>query len=416
MEQKTRIRAHAIVSHIERFFQTDISYIMSGGFWLSGNQIYAAIVAFALSIAFAHVIPKESYGVYKYILSAGGIISALSLTGLGTAVLQSTSRGYDGVLKQAFKTSLAWSIVPIGASVCGSMYYLIHHNVTLGLAFIVIAICNPLIQSAFLYKSFLNGKKRFQTTSHFGVIQNTLSSLTIFFAILFTPSPLSLAIAYFGSNAVIGLILYAYTQRTYVLNTHEDAGAMSYGKHMSLINILDTIATHIDKILLFQILGGTALAVYTFAIAIPEQLRAFFKIIPQLAIPKFATQHIHSIQQTIFPKIGKIMLLTIPLIVAYILTAPYIFQLFFPAYRESVIYSQVFCLILITEGGLSGAVLKAQRAIKEQYILNVSTNICKIILLCVLSITYGIWGIIIARIIGRYISFIIGIYILKRLA
>lgn len=415
MNKATNKDSRDIVAYIERFFQTDISYIANGGFWLSFGQAYAAIIAFTLSIAFAHFIPKETYGVYKYILSTGGIISALSLTGLGTAVLQATSRGLEGVLNRAFKTSITWSIVPVLVSLIGSGYYFFSNNTTLAISLLIVALCNPFIQSSFLYKFFLNGKQKFKTTSLYLISQNTISSGILLAIILLAPSPIYLTLAYFGSNAILGLYFYFSTQTHHVENDLTDPDSITYGKHISLINVLDTIATHIDKIILFQIMGGTALAVYAFAIAIPEQLRAFFKIIPQLAIPKFSIQQKAIIQQTIFPKIGKIILVTIPIVLLYIITAPYIFKIFFPSYTESVIYSQVFSLMLLVEGGISGAIFKAHKAIKEQYILNLSINILKITLLVVFGFMYGIWGIVAARLLSRYIGFIVGLILLKKL-
>lgn len=412
---KDQRKESRLIRYAEKFFKTDITYIASGGFWLSSGQIYAAIIAFLLSIAFANFIPKESYGVYKYILSAGGIISAFSLTGLATAVLQSTARGLDGVLTHAFKTSLKWSVLPILASSSASIYYFLQQNNTLGLAFIIIAICNPLIQASFLYKSFLNGKKRFKKTTQLLIIQNTITALLILGAILYTTHPLLIALAYFGGNALLGILLYIYTYKTQRVSLETDPEAIAYGKHISVINILNTVATHIDKILLFQLIGGTALAVYAFAIAIPEQIRALFKTIPQLAIPKFAAQDIHSIKKNIFPKIWKIFLITTPIVIVYILTAPYIFNIFFPAYSESILYSQIFSIILLVEGGIAGAIFKAQKALREQYTLNIVTNIIKIVLLLVLVVPYGIWGVVGARILGRYTSFGVSLILLTRL-
>ena len=66
----------------ERYFKTDMVYVARGGFWVTAGNIVSALAAFGLAVAYANLLPKESYGTYKYILSLAGIIGAFSLTGL----------------------------------------------------------------------------------------------------------------------------------------------------------------------------------------------------------------------------------------------------------------------------------------------------------------------------------------------
>ena len=69
----------------------DLKYFASGGFWTTLGQGINAILAFALTIAFANMIPKETYGIYRYILSIAGILNIFTLKGMNTAVVQAVA-------------------------------------------------------------------------------------------------------------------------------------------------------------------------------------------------------------------------------------------------------------------------------------------------------------------------------------
>src|ERR1041384_6093938 len=110
-----RVKATETLHKSENLLQTDITYLLKGGFWLSASQVIATLSGFLMSIAFANLISKEAFGIYKYALSVAGIIGALSLTGMGTAVTRSVAKGFES-LRQGFRTNLKWSL---GITVAG---------------------------------------------------------------------------------------------------------------------------------------------------------------------------------------------------------------------------------------------------------------------------------------------------------
>ena len=78
----------------ESLFKTDMIYLAKGGGWLVFGQAIATFLGFFVSIAFANLISKESFGIYKFVLSMAGIVGAFSLTGLGVAVTQSVAQRF----------------------------------------------------------------------------------------------------------------------------------------------------------------------------------------------------------------------------------------------------------------------------------------------------------------------------------
>ena len=71
-------------------------------------------------------------------------------------------------------------------------------------------------------------------------------------------------------------------------NQNHDPETISYGKHLSFTGIIGTVATYLDRLLIFHYLGAVEVAIYSIAIAPPEQIKNLFKNIPTLAMPKLA--------------------------------------------------------------------------------------------------------------------------------
>lgn len=393
------------LNRLEKYLNVDIRYVASGGFWLATAQAIASVSGFLITLAFANWFPKESYGTYRYLLSAAGLLSALSLSGLNTAIIQSVARGYEKIFRRAWIRNWRWSVGFVLASLGVAGYYFWQQNSILALGMVITAVGAPLLNSWLLFKSFLNGKQKFRSLAWSSLWVSTIPALAIILSVWVSNNILVVLAVYYLSNIIVASLMYWQTLRTYRPNNLEDPSSHRFSRHLSLINILDVIATYIDKVLAFQLLGGTVLAVYSLATAIPEHLRTLLKNIATMAIPRYSNRTLPVIANTISKKILLMLAITVPCVIIYVAFAPLIFSILFPQYLDSIVYSRLFAVILLFEGGLAGAALKATMAIKEQYVLNIGTNITKIGLLVLGAFYFGLWGIIVARILTRALSF-----------
>jgi len=82
--------------------------------------------------------------------------------------------------------------------------------------------------------------------------------------------------------------------------------------------------------------------------------------------------------------------------------------LLFPKYPESVLYSQVYMLMLLFNGSLIGAHLDSRVLIKEKYLLKAGVALTRLILLFPLIGLFGIWGAIIAQLSTYLFGYILG--------
>ncbi|HYC82964.1 MAG TPA: oligosaccharide flippase family protein [Candidatus Paceibacterota bacterium] len=410
-----KAKIYQLLRRSERIFKTDMVYLAHGGFWLTVGQAAASLSAFVLALIFANFLTKEDYGSYKYILSLAALLSSFSLTGFSTSIVQSAAKGYDGVLRIAFWKNLLWSLPISLITMGGGAYYFIQGNNLFGFSLIAIAILNPFINSALFYSSFLSAKKDFRRLSLYSIVSSIVPFIFIVAALIFTKDLLIIIVAYFLGAAIATTYLYLLTLKNFKPNQSVNPDFLDYSKHLSLMNLISLIANQIDKVIIFHYVGPAQLAIYSIAIAIPEQAKGLLKGMSNLALPKFAERSAKEIKRDFFAKMSKFALVIMLGVVFYVFAAPFIYPLLFPYYTESIFYSQLFSISLLSAiGVLPIAFLQAQGAKRELYYLNTVSAAVQIVTLFVLTAWYGLLGAILSRMITRFATTLIATYQVKR--
>ncbi|HET8581142.1 MAG TPA: oligosaccharide flippase family protein [Candidatus Paceibacterota bacterium] len=390
----------------EKYTKTDMVYLAKGGFWLVLAQVGSVLLSFALAVAFGHLAGQDTYGNYKYVISLAGLFTAFSLTGIGTAVTQATARGYEGSLRQGARLSLKWGWgVSVLALAVAGYYFFFEHDAFLAVALVIVAVCMPLMNAYSLFGSFLNGKKDFTRSSIYGVLNAALPTLILIAALFWTDRAIVFIITYFVANTIADIIAHITTLR-HAKNEEQDPDIFLYGTHLSVMGIVNTIASKIDSVSVFILLGPVQLAIYAYAAAIPEQIKGGIKIIGALAMPKFSQRTVSEIKATIW---GRIFLLTAALacaVLVYVGLAHWIFALFFPVYMDSIWYSQLYAASIVFTGFVTPltAILQAQRKTRELYFATSVGSVTLIILLPVLTFFWGILGAVISQILYRAVN------------
>jgi O-antigen/teichoic acid export membrane protein len=398
---------------LEPHAKTDMVYATKSGFWLVTNQVFGALVSLVLSILFAHFLSKETFGIYKYIISLAGIATAFSLTGVNAAVIRGVAQGYDGVLKQSIRVQALWCIPQFLFSFVLALYYFYNGNSVYGICFIIICIASPITGIANTYTAFLNGKKDFRTFTFFNMGSNALYFVAMATISIWSADVILLITGYFVSVMIANTYfcwraLYRYPRANNLTRTED----MPYAKSLSVMNIGSTIAQHVDNIVIFHFMGSAQLAIYSFATIIPERIRSMFGIISTAALPKLAEKNADETtarrtRAGIRPKVFRLILLAIVIIILYIVAAPYIFYMLFPQYAGSIVYSQVFSLcILVIASYIPVPALFAGRKQKELNIINVGLPVARIIVSIGAIIIFGIWGAIFTKI-GYYLLLVV---------
>jgi O-antigen/teichoic acid export membrane protein len=402
--QSLKQRGYDFLRSTEKYAKTDMVYLAKGGFWLTFGQGLSSLAGFALSIGFANLLTQQTYGVYKYILSIGGIIGIFSLSGLSSALVRATAKNKDGTFLKMFWISIKWGVIVaiLGAGV--SAYYFYKGNSIFAIGILIVGACTPLIDSLELYGAFLNGKKDFRRSGIYRSVRSIVTSIGMIALLFLTNKALFLIIGYFFLHICSLAFLFKKTTDLHITNNEVDSEAFHLAKHTSIMTAFASFAERIDNILVFQFLGPAQLAIYNFAQVIPVNLAGFLKNISALATPKYAIQEKELAKKSLLQKSFKIFLLSLLMVIFYIVLAPLIYSTFFPSYIESVAYSQLYALIILFSGGLPVALLDAHIAIKEKYVVTIISGLQKIIILFIGVYFWGLWGLIIARVLTKLIA------------
>lgn len=413
--EQLKIRTVALLRWSERYTRTDMLYLTRGGFWLSVGQGVALISGLVLAVAMANLIPPEVYGQYSFVVAASGIIGAFALTGMGTAVTQAVARGYEGAVRTGFRVSMIWSLGAALLALGASMYYYLNGNILLSLSFLPIAIATPIILSSSLYQAYLHGKKDFRAATIFSGAHQVIHLVTLVSTLLLTQNPAIIVTAHFAVEALVALAFYGATLYRYKPGSDTDPKTLSYGKHLSFMNVLSATAAHLDKILVFHHIGATQLAIYAFAIAPLKKLKLPENTIANLALPKLSEHTLKELKKTLPKKVALLFFVMLGAVVTYILFAPYLFQLLFPQYMESVLYSQVYALtLLFTPTMLFNKALVAHMKTKELYFIRTIIPLVSVTGYVVLLPIFGIWGVLATALLAHAFGSSLSTYLFYR--
>ncbi|MFC1756648.1 oligosaccharide flippase family protein [Patescibacteria group bacterium] len=411
---KIKKRILSLLMKTQKFSKTDNVYLGTQGFFISVNYTIVFVLGLLTAMAFARFVPKEIYAHYQYLLSIMSLLGIFSLRGISASLTRSTARGFEGSFNLAIKKKFVWSLIGSAVALVLSGYYILKGNDVLAIGSAFIALLIPFMETADTYTAYFEGKKNFKHLAKLNIFYQFAYTTVVLIIIYFYPQLLPLFLGY----AVIAILVkwfFNYSIIKKVKGKKVDATMVKYGKHLSLMGVITTIAKHLNKILIFHYVGAIQLAIYAFADIPQKQATAFLANLRSIAYPKLAEKN-KDIQIKVW--IRKLLLVTVFVSVGvalYILISPYLYRIFFPTYMEAVKYSRMlFLLVLFFPLSFLPLIFQAKKMQKELYQWNTLTAIAEIILLFSLIPLYGVWGLIYAQLISKTISSIFSIYLFKK--
>ncbi len=415
MINKIKSWLYQFLRRTQKYTGTDNVYLAKGGSWLTLSRTGALFISLGLGIIWANFVPKEIYGQYKFILSLAGILAIFSLQGMKSATVRAVSRNFDGTIKLILKTKLRWSALILLAGFALAVYYWLNDNQVLALSFLIVGFLSPIINSFSIYGEYLLGKKRFDLGSQYTLIRNFLTAAVIITAIFLTKNVIYIILTYFIASSILSIFFYFLTLKKIPPSQNVDQKTISYGKHLSLIGIIGTIGGQIDKILIFHYLGAIELAIYSFAVVLPDYIGETTRTLKHLALPKLSVKDDQEIKKTIRPKVIRYGLFLAGAVVLYIIFADLVFKLFFPAYMDSVFYSRIYAIAVLGNiTFLPRLSFVAKAKTKTLYTYDTTLNIIKILIIFISLYFFGLLGIIVGRVISSFISIPIAFFLFQR--
>ena len=397
------------------FLGVDLKYFISGGSWTAYNQFVNGLLSFLLVIVFANLLPKETYGVYTYLLSLAGFFTVFTLSGMNTAVLQAVASGNEGILKSSVKYQIKWNTIMMAVLFGLSGYYFWNNNYTFAVSLMILGVASPLTNALNTYGALLIGKKNFKLDSLFSSFSTLVYSLGMIIAVLVSKEVWWLILVYSLTTLGTNIFFYFKTLRIYNLPETESPETIKYGWKLTFIGFMAPIVGQIDKIILGSFWGPAELAVYFLARAIPDRVYLYIKELVSVGLPKLAERKIEDINAVFYKRIFQGLAIGILIAGVYILISPFLFKYLLPKYLESVRYSQLLSLVFIfaAPARYIGSLFTIKKMVRPVVIANLIANVFKIILYVVLGIWGGIIGLIITELIFQATGLIINIVLWK---
>lgn len=405
-----------IYSFFGKKLKLDAKYVLQGGAWLTAQRFISISTSMLAAYVFANYIEPETFGKYKYVISAAGLLAAFSLSGATSSLKLSAARDFDKTLDSAYFYSLKWSVLIFSGALGASFYYFYNDDSILGYGMLLVAFFKPLMSAGGLHMSFLEGKTEFVVKAITASVQTLISTLSVVIAVFLTENILIILLTYFVSHTLTQNILFLYTRHRFIKNFSEDISFLSYAKHLSLMSVLSKISMQLDKILIFQSISGTSLAIYSFAATPVNELTEINATLKKLIFPKLATRNIDEIKEKLPAKLFFVFIFSVLLYLAYFISAPYIFSILFPQYLGAVAISQFMALSVLTFVKMPlNTTLIVQKATRQLYIINTTSPILRITLFLLLVPLFGIWGAAYSLVITDVVQAIQIFYFYKKL-
>lgn len=398
----------------EKYTQTDMVYVVKGGFWILLGKMGILILAFIKMVVFGRYLPQGTYGMYAYIIAVTGILMIFSLPGINTALIKAIAQKKEGTLNLAIKEKLKFSLIGSLISLFLSFWYFLNQNYAFGYAFFFGAILLPFAYIFPIFSSFWIGRKRFDIQSKYELISVFLVVSTVVSVIFLTNNIVFIFLALFASQAIFNGLLLKKTLEN-KMNNEESPEIVPFGKSLTIMNSISLFASQLDKIIIWKILGPISVAVYSFAQLPVSQI---FETIPisLLVLPKLGEKNVKEIKEGVIKKFKKLFFFVIPFTLLIIFIAPWVYKIIFPQYLDSVPYFRALSLLLIfIPFSLLGTSLLAEMKKKDLYIIQTIAPLLKIILFFALIPFYGIWGVVFSIVISTILESTLILYYFKKI-
>jgi O-antigen/teichoic acid export membrane protein len=394
----------------------EASYFARGGFWLIAGYAVQVVLGLALAAILANLLSKDSYGTYQFIISAGAIVGAFTLTGMGGALIPAVSRGNYGVLRYAVRKQFIWSAAIVAACVAAALYYYLRGNQTLAELMILLGLFQPVTTTFALFRQYQYGRGRYRESTFLDTGIRVLTFLALIVALFFTRNIVYIVLAFLGTQALSTCLAYVFIVYRNKLPYIEDAPTYEYAKHLSVMESLSELAAVADKFLVWLFLGAAPLATYALAQLPIMHLQSIFGFSRPLAFPRLAQMDLAQIRMTLPQKMRVFFLVSLGAVAAYIIIAPVFYKLVFPTYPEAVRYSQVLSLVVLAvPRTLISQAFYAHHRTRELYIINVSTPFVRTGLLALGVWQFGLAGAVGALLLSELYMAILQVYFFNRI-
>jgi O-antigen/teichoic acid export membrane protein len=301
---------------------------------------------------------------------------------------------------ESIKASLWGSLVLLGAT----FYYLLQRDPQWQMLLIG-AMTFPIIYGLQAPPSYFIGQKRFGLSAAYWIASELVVAIVVVGVVFIHPSPTLLVLASVSASCLVNsaFFLKAYSEVRHTPSQH-DSGLLSYGRHLTGITAIGTIANYLDRVLISLYLDFTALAVFNVAAIFPDIVKSMAKYIDPLVLPRFAGLTKQQVSQRVRGKLLPMLMINWLTVIIAVFLTPLMIHLAYPAYLESVRYARwlFISLAFIVPTLVINSALTSQQSTRQLYQANLIFATVQIGSLIILVPTMGLLGAVLSRVISRF--------------
>ncbi len=400
-------RGNGVLNRLSRFLNIDVQYFVRSGFWTYLGYGGALLCRLVLLIVMARVADKGFYGEYQFISTILFTFMVFSMPGMDTAIVQSVARGYESSFFSGTRSKLRWSLMGSVALVGVSLFFKFVRPQPFWHVFLAMAVLFPLFAAISSIMAYYRGKEQFDKAALYEVLLGVLGMIAGILALLLTKSLFAIMI----SSMIVAILVFVFAYLKLARNVKRspvDKNIVSYGRHVTFMSAINFLTPFADRFVIAFIAGFEVLAVYTIATSIPLTLSFCGKLFSSLLLPKLSRAHSgHAYRiKTLF---WEFALVSAVMVVVVILVMPWLIPFVFSEkYVESVRYAQVALIYLMffVPTSVLYAFFQGRKLVKLLYAYNLGTGVLELVLLALMTSFYGVWGVILSKVIVGLLGFV----------
>lgn len=382
--------------------ELDLRYTSMASFWLISGKAVLLLLSFIMLYVLSNELTRDQLGYYQYIIAVASIIALLSLPGLNTSLIQAVAKGYDGTIKKIFRTRLIYGVISTIIFLFISIWYTWNNEPTLAICFLIISILSPLKESVIGFWSYWTGRELFLKQVSHQIITNSATTVATIVAIFLTHNVIIVIAVFFLSQVIVGFYLY-YKILKQIRNNETNENVLSFGKHLTIMQVFMVLANHIDKVVLWKILGPIAVAEFYIASEPFNKARQSLPL-KYIFLPKFSRIGVLNQTQQIWFKFFLLLIISIFISIIFWHSTDIIYNTFFPKYLESSYYFKLLSLSFITTPAtLLYSALSAEMDTKSLYYINIVPTLIKLLSVIPLVYIFGILGAVFSTLIYLFL-------------
>jgi O-antigen/teichoic acid export membrane protein len=383
-------------------------------FCLRGIQkLLGLIVIYVL----VRALDQESFGEYNLVLTCVSLCSLFALPGLKNAVMQSIARKHPGTYRAAVPLGFFSSFIGSAILLVAGLWYWVHDNQELGIAFVICALIFPFAEGITQWRGFKTGQEDFKGIVRLEAFAIAARNLLIILAILLVPGSIILPLAiFFGVAAAQNIIQTYITSRSVSSQSLAEEGSLSYGFKLSLYKGFDTVATQLDRFLIFFLLSPVSLALFVAALKVPELIKGLIIDIAVVLGPRFAKHKSYKAHIDKALKIFSLVVGATIVTIAFTILPRLFILIFGESYSEAIPYAQaLMCSYAISNNAqFKVRFIKSQLDSKSVREISIVMALSRIILSVCLIPTLGLLGAVISIFSVRVINTLTINFIMKK--